>query len=750
MAVEFKNIKRRASDLFSALFSGLLPRQGGLHDEGSTQDYFKDGYTRNPGSRIYKNNRGMLHEFLEKSKVQALIDTTVNTSFASLLASTTGIIYRGLWNNTTNYQQNDLVTYGSSLLLAVVDVPAGQGDPSLIPTSWGLVLAGPNTTNLNGLAIVNTEVTLRSALKNASIHTIIITDSIYLTVTPYEMNETQVGASNKSVLGFAHRLIAQNNISFFQTNTSSGADFFLSFFCEVNLASGGIALDATSGSIKFRTLLSTASSGTITFTNMDAASRYEYVSAPSITWAGLPTQEFWDNTNKNTGGGSSSGIYQIYTWAEYVAALSDAVNHKSLYIRENIFAPSTSQQDLYIYGVNDVIVYAGSQIWANTPDDPGTRTLKYLSVASAPSFSGINFLGNLITYVGWDFLFIVDVTIKSERIYSSQVVDVQLSQGAEARDPLFQYEWQDTNFVPSGPGVAWFVRQTWTTPTQKFSSDGKYISPLDAVLTDKGEQKYIGINSISDLPSSGRMTTAEITTLGGLSVSNNADFAALTKARDYVGRNVFSTSTLTTVSWVVSDDIFLMGGGVGPAASADSYCSLFMGPAINQTITLSGSGDVYVKTLCLNPVAGNTITFTGTRKIYYEKLINESGDYDNTAGVLVQKFWLNSNNNKPNLVVQTTAATLNPNSDTESMTCIDNLATTCSITAPTGTNRNGRKFIYRFRSTTTQTLSWNPANFSLMGTTYPTILSANKTIYVGCIFSAFTLTWDIVSVVEET
>ncbi len=107
-------------------------------------------------------------------------------------------------------------------------------------------------------------------------------------------------------------------------------------------------------------------------------------------------------------------------------------------------------------------------------------------------------------------------------------------------------------------------------------------------------------------------------------------------------------------------------------------------------------------------------------------------------------------------VIQITATTLNPNSDTESMTCINDLATTCSITAPTYAlgGANGRKFIYRFRSSAIRILAWNgigaTGGFSAMGVTIPTATKANKTLYVGCIFNGYTQIWDVVSVAEES
>ena len=107
-------------------------------------------------------------------------------------------------------------------------------------------------------------------------------------------------------------------------------------------------------------------------------------------------------------------------------------------------------------------------------------------------------------------------------------------------------------------------------------------------------------------------------------------------------------------------------------------------------------------------------------------------------------------------VVQTNVAILIPNSDTESMTCVNALGQTISISAPTYAlgGANGRKFIYRFRSTGIHTLQWNGigvnTGFSLMGVTLPTATKANKTLYIGCIYNGYTTRWDVVSVAEET
>jgi hypothetical protein len=72
-----------------------------------------------------------------------------------------------------------------------------------------------------------------------------------------------------------------------------------------------------------------------------------------------------------------------------------------------------------------------------------------------------------------------------------------------------------------------------------------------------------------------------------------------------------------------------------------------------------------------------------------------------------------------------------------------------TVAAPTGTPVDGNKLIIRILDNGTgQSISWN-ATYTVIGTTLPTTTTANKMIYVGCIYNATNTRWDVVAVTTQ-
>jgi TATA-binding protein-associated factor Taf7 len=71
-----------------------------------------------------------------------------------------------------------------------------------------------------------------------------------------------------------------------------------------------------------------------------------------------------------------------------------------------------------------------------------------------------------------------------------------------------------------------------------------------------------------------------------------------------------------------------------------------------------------------------------------------------------------------------------------------------TVNAPTN-GSDGKKLIIRIKdSGSAQSLTWN-AIFRAIGVTLPTTTTANKTIYVGCIYNNADSKWDAIAVAEE-
>lgn len=98
---------------------------------------------------------------------------------------------------------------------------------------------------------------------------------------------------------------------------------------------------------------------------------------------------------------------------------------------------------------------------------------------------------------------------------------------------------------------------------------------------------------------------------------------------------------------------------------------------------------------------------------------------------------------------ETTTATLTPDIsafDQYNLTAQDQALT---VAAPTGTPVDGNKLILRILDNgTSQTISWN-ATYTVIGTTLPTTTTANKMLYVGCIYNSTNTRWDVVAVTTQ-
>jgi hypothetical protein len=103
----------------------------------------------------------------------------------------------------------------------------------------------------------------------------------------------------------------------------------------------------------------------------------------------------------------------------------------------------------------------------------------------------------------------------------------------------------------------------------------------------------------------------------------------------------------------------------------------------------------------------------------------------------------------PRVSTTTSTATLTPNISTNDQYNLTAQAATLTIAAPTGTPLNGNKLIIRVLDNgSAQTLSWN-ATYTPIGITLPTVTTAGKMLYVGCIYNADNTRWDVVLVTTQ-
>lgn len=97
----------------------------------------------------------------------------------------------------------------------------------------------------------------------------------------------------------------------------------------------------------------------------------------------------------------------------------------------------------------------------------------------------------------------------------------------------------------------------------------------------------------------------------------------------------------------------------------------------------------------------------------------------------------------------TTSGTITPTGDTADVYTALGLTATTAFAIPSGTPTNGQKLILRVRDNgTARSLSWTTTSggYRVVGSLLPTTTTANKLIYVGCIYNATDLFWDVVAV----
>jgi hypothetical protein len=100
----------------------------------------------------------------------------------------------------------------------------------------------------------------------------------------------------------------------------------------------------------------------------------------------------------------------------------------------------------------------------------------------------------------------------------------------------------------------------------------------------------------------------------------------------------------------------------------------------------------------------------------------------------------------------TDAATITPTGDSSDQYNVTALAQPATIAAPSGTPTSGQKLILRIKDNgTNRALTWTTTSgaYRAIGVTLPTTTTANKTVYIGCIYNTDATFWDVVAVATE-
>ena len=103
----------------------------------------------------------------------------------------------------------------------------------------------------------------------------------------------------------------------------------------------------------------------------------------------------------------------------------------------------------------------------------------------------------------------------------------------------------------------------------------------------------------------------------------------------------------------------------------------------------------------------------------------------------------------PRVSSTTSTATLNPDISTFDQYNLTAQAVGLTVAAPAGTPVDGNKLIIRILDNgTSQTITWN-GTYTAIGVTLPTATTANKMIYVGCVYNSANTRWDVIALTTQ-
>lgn len=169
----------------------------------------------------------------------------------------------------------------------------------------------------------------------------------------------------------------------------------------------------------------------------------------------------------------------------------------------------------------------------------------------------------------------------------------------------------------------------------------------------------------------------------------------------------FTASGTIVSSSALAANALVIGGGAGVAPST----------------TTTGSGVVTALGNAANATGGFT-TINGTATLTNKRI-------------------------DPRVTSTTSASSLTPDVSAADIYAYTALAADLTINAPTGTPVDGDKLIFRILDNgTTRSLTWN-ATYTVIGVTLPTSTTANKMVYVGCIYNAANTRWDVIAVATQ-
>jgi hypothetical protein len=237
------------------------------------------------------------------------------------------------------------------------------------------------------------------------------------------------------------------------------------------------------------------------------------------------------------------------------------------------------------------------------------------------------------------------------------------------------------------------------------------LNTLDEKLYFKnssGVVKLLASNTSSSatVSSVAQSFTGGIISVGGSPITTSGTLA-LTVAGTSGGIPYFSSGTTWATSAALAASAIVLGGGAGVAPATTTTGTGVVTALGNNTNTASGF-----------PTGSGTATLTNKRI-------------------------------DPRTSSSASTATLTPDISSFDQYNLTAQAVGLTVAAPTGTPVDGNRLTIRILDNgTAQTISWN-ATYTVIGVTLPTTTTANKMVYVGCIYNSTNTRWDVVAVTTQ-
>lgn len=102
-----------------------------------------------------------------------------------------------------------------------------------------------------------------------------------------------------------------------------------------------------------------------------------------------------------------------------------------------------------------------------------------------------------------------------------------------------------------------------------------------------------------------------------------------------------------------------------------------------------------------------------------------------------------------------TSGNITPNANTTTQLNLDGLTGNVSILAPTGSPIDGQRLLFRIEDNgvAQRTITWTTTgsgSYREVGVVLPTATTLTKTTYVGTIYNATDIRWDVIAVAVQT